>query len=325
MYGSFKLIAPKVVLKSLDNYDQSGMDNAVSDIFSTLSDQIVIRRGDTVLIKPNFIAPKPRQSGAVTDPAVLIAVAKVLLDIGAKPFVADSPAWGNIAGCIRVLGCKDEFDKLGVKIKQLDSPVKTYIDGSRVGISRLALEADRIINVPKFKAHQQLGATFAIKNMFGCVAGKEKAIWHLARGKDYERFCRLLVEIYKKLAPALTIIDGITAMEGAGPLNGNPKQLGVIVAGTDPVACERVCAEIAGFDLNILGLFNTAKEMNLGCGQLDRIEVIGESFDNLKCTDFAHPEQIEIYFSLSRVCKSIFKQIVQLVRPPYQRGSTPSK
>lgn len=68
-------------------------------------------------------------------------------------------------------------------------------------------EADRIVNLPKFKTHQQLTATFAVKNMFGCVCGKEKAFWHFAKGHSLEEFSRLLIGIYQLLSPCLTIAD----------------------------------------------------------------------------------------------------------------------
>ena len=315
----------QVVLQRADNYSVATVRPIIENIFSSFTDDININAGDTVLIKPNFIAPKPLESGAVTHMSVLLEITKVLLDLGSKPFIAESPAWGNIHRCLQVFGHKEEFDKLGVKFKQLDSPVRTVIDGHKIGISRLALEADKIVNVPKFKAHQQLGATFAIKNLYGCVPGKEKAVHHLTKGKDYDKFCRMIVGIYTKLNPVINIIDGITAMEGMGPLSGKPKHLGVIVAGTDPLACERVCAEIACFDLNKLGLFQTAKKMNLGCSRLDQIEIIGSDIDSVKCTDFVHSEQIELFFSFTRVCKSICKQIIHTIQHPHQRGSTPNK
>jgi uncharacterized protein (DUF362 family) len=319
------LTGSKIYIRRVDSYKSETLLKTIEDIFSTFSDSINIKRSDSVLIKPNFIAPRPVESGAITHPEVLIAIASALRDMGAKPFIAESPAWGNVKKCMEIFGYDKKFEKLGIDFMELDGPVKTIIDGSKIGISRIALEADKIINVPKFKAHQQLGATFAIKNMFGCVPGKAKAIQHLIRGKDYDRFCRMIAEIYKKLNPTLNIIDGITAMEGMGPLSGTPKHMGVMIAGADPVACERVCAEIAGFDLNRLGLFQTAKKMNLGCGDIEKIEIIGDNLESVRCPDFKQPEQIELYFSLPRVCKSIFKQILHTIKPADSQRSKSDK
>jgi len=146
-----------------------------------------IARGDRVLLKPNFIVPRRRELAAQTDPAVILAVARLVKDFGARPFVGDSPAWGNFESCLQALELAEPLRRLGVPFGPLDRPRRLRIDGSLVSISRVALDADRIINLPKFKAHQQLGATFAVKNMFGAVCGKQKAFWHFARGKSHEQ------------------------------------------------------------------------------------------------------------------------------------------
>jgi uncharacterized protein (DUF362 family) len=131
-----------------------------------------ISKGDKVLIKPNMIAPRPAECAAQTDPAVIIELAKILLDFGARPFVGDSPAWANTAVCAQALGIVEPLKKLGVEIKQLNKPVKRRLEhcGAKIGISSVALDADKIINLPKLKTHQQIGATIAVKNMFGTVS-----------------------------------------------------------------------------------------------------------------------------------------------------------
>lgn len=62
-----------------------------------------------------------------------------------------------------------------------------------------------------------MGATIAVKNMFGCVHGKEKAVWHFLRGGQYERFSTLLLGIYDRLAPVLNIIDGVVPWKAMLP------------------------------------------------------------------------------------------------------------
>jgi uncharacterized protein (DUF362 family) len=45
-----------------------------------------------------------------------------------------------------------------------------------------------------------------------------------------------------------SVVDGIIAMEGNGPVAGVPKGTGVLVAGMNPVAVDAVCARLMGFD-----------------------------------------------------------------------------
>ena len=64
--------------------------------------------------------------------------------------------------------------------------------------------------------------TVAVKNLFGCVPGKLKSRLHLWRGKNRLTFGKMLVEYAELIAPQLTIVDGIVAMEGPGPGSGFP-------------------------------------------------------------------------------------------------------
>jgi hypothetical protein len=71
------------------------------------------------------------------------------------------------------------------------------------------------------------------------------------------------------------IADGITAMEGNGPLQGSARQLGKIVLADDPVAADATCARLMGFDPQ------RVRHLSAGChflGNLreDRITMLAE-------------------------------------------------
>jgi uncharacterized protein (DUF362 family) len=171
-----------------------------------------------------------------------------------------------------------------------------------------------IINVPKFKTHQQIVATFAVKNMFGTVSGKAKAIWHYRRGKRQEDFCRLLIDIYRHLKPALTIIDAVYAMDGAGPIKGRTRPLGYIISGTEPIALEIVCAKLINLNPMELPMVRTAKQMGFGYCEFEKIKIIGDGLPEKPFTDFQLPILIPLRFSLTHVCKSITKQVILLTK-----------
>jgi uncharacterized protein (DUF362 family) len=299
-----------VVVTRLADYRPDKVADAVARQFELAGGlDRFIGRGDHVLLKPNFIVPRPREAAAQTDPAVILAVAALLKDFGAKPFVGDSPAWGSIAACAKALGLDGPLGELGVPVRPLNRPRRVRIDGSLVTISRVAMEADKIINLPKFKSHQQLGATFAVKNMFGCVCGKRKAFWHWARGRSYEAFCTMLIEIYKLLAPAFSIIDGVTVMQGQGPISGNARPLGFLIGGADPVACEMICCDLINLAPEQLPILRMARQLGFGCSEAGRIEVVGDDYRDGRCTDFQFAQPTPLDFTLSRVCKSICRQV----------------
>jgi len=188
------------------------------------------------------------------------------------------------------------------------------MNDTKVGISSVALDADVIINLPKFKTHQQLIATFAVKNMFGCVSGKRKALWHFAKGGNFDDFCELLIGIFKFLNPALTIIDAVTVMDGPGPIKGRARPLGYLIGGTEPIACETVCCKLVNIKPEDLPIIKTARQMGLGCSEPEKIKILGDKFPETVCTNFELPKLIPLRFSFLHVCKSIFKQILLLAK-----------
>jgi uncharacterized protein (DUF362 family) len=307
----------RVALIHCEDYEPARVSQAVRRQFDLLGGiEAFVKPGDSVLVKPNFIAPRSHHhSAAQTHPAVIIEVVRLLKDCGARPFVGDSPAWGDVHTSARALELTEPLRRLGVPIRQLDDPRKCRLGrgGPRVGISSVALDADAIINLPKFKAHQQLTATFAVKNLFGCVSGKHKALWHFRKGDDPTEFCKMLIGIYERLAPALTIIDGIVAMEGQGPIRGPSKPLGWLIAGTEPIACELICCGLIGMAPDTVPIIHTARQIGFGCTDLSQVEVVGDALPQTPCPDFAMPRPTPLKFSFTHICRSIGKQILLLL------------
>jgi len=306
---------PTVTLTRCGDYSRPTIAEAIEKHFNLLGGlEKFVKPGDSVLLKPNFIAPRSRRHATQTDPAVILETARLLKDLGARPFIADSPAWANTFDCVKALKLDESLKELAVPIRQLDKPKKCRVGAKkiRVGISSVALDADVIVNLPKFKSHQQLGATFAVKNMFGCVCGKKKALWHFIKGNRQDQFCELLIDIYKYLNPALTIIDAVTAMDGSGPIRGRARPLGWLIGGTDPIACETICAKLVNIEPEDIPIIKTAKHTGFGCSDPAKIIIAGDNFPQSVCTDFELPELVPIRFSLLHVCKSICKQILLL-------------
>ena len=174
-------------------------------------------------------------------------------------------------------------------------------------MDRAVLEADKIINVPKLKAHQQLLLSGALKNPFGAIVGKRKAYWHF-RYAQPEIFTDMIVGVYKKVGPVLNIVDAIVAMEGAGPIGGQPRKLGVLLASTDGAAVDRVACELVGALAEKVPMLAAARRAGVGVTQMAEIELLGGDLGELRVDDFLFPELIPLRFSLLRVCRSVARQ-----------------
>jgi uncharacterized protein DUF362 len=58
----------------------------------------------------------------------------------------------------------------------------------------------------------------------------------------------------------LSLVDGIVAGEGNGPLDPIPRPAGVVLAGSNPVAVDLACARLMGFDYCKIPMLNRALE-----------------------------------------------------------------
>ena len=124
----------------------------------------------------------------------------------------------------------------------------------------------------------------------------------------------MLIAIFQLLGPVLTIIDGVVAMQGKGPINGDPKPLGLIVGGTDPIACEALCCELVRFKPDEMPIIRTAKEIGFGCADLEKINILGDDYKTLICNDFQPSDQTPLNFSFLHICMSVTKQLIFLAK-----------
>lgn len=287
----------------------------------------LVKRGDRVLVKPNCISGAPADRPVQTHPAVIVEVCRQLIDNGAKPFVGDSPAWGSLPSNLRQLGALEQLTRLGVEVVEFKRPIKARNPRGRVfstlTVDAAALEADAIVNVPKFKAHRQLLLTVAIKNMFGCVGGRRKAWWHVKAGSYENYFGRMLVETFELLRPAITIIDGIVAMQGSGPMKGSPCDMGLVLASTDGPALERVAADLVGIKPSQLRTLLAARELDVGTPYLDQIDVVGASIAEARLAEFELPKLLPIGFSIPRLVKGALKHAWMLHKEARAAHSRP--
>ena len=121
-------------------------------------------------------------------------------------------------------------------------------------------------------------------------------------------------EKIKFLNPALTIIVGVVSMDGPGPIKGRARELGWLIGGAEPIACEIVCSKLVNLNPQELPIIKTARQMGFGCLDPDKIKILGDDFSESVCTDFKLAEPAPLRFSLPHVCKSVCKQILLLAK-----------
>lgn len=253
-----------------------------------------VRRGEKVLIKPNFLNSKPSSTGCTTSLELLEAILKIVVRQGATPVIAESTPVSfdtmKVFKRLRVDRLAEKYNARLVdmnKYKARKVKLKNSLVLKEVLVSEIVFECDKLINLPVMKTHTQTTITLGMKNLMGCLPGNEKSKLHLAG------ISQGIVDICTVIKPDFTIIDGIIGMEGAGPSNGKPKRMNLLIGSEDLVACEFVGARIMGFEPLSIRHISLAKEKLRSCRGGGRsgfskyfdeadIEVIGEKISKVK-------------------------------------------
>lgn len=307
-----------VSLVRATTYDRSTLALALEEVLSPWGGmENFVKPGDRVLLKPNLLTGSRPTKECVTRPELVCEVAKMVMEAGGKPFLGDGPAFGSAKGVAFANGYQELVEELNLPIVEFHGKRYTTVstEFNHLLLSKEAMEADVVINLPKVKSHVQLTMTMGVKNLFGCVPGKMKAWWHMEAGKDASRFAQMLVETARTIAPDLTIVDGIIGHEGNGPSGGEPKQLGVLGASPNVFALDRAILEILQVDPQLIPTIVASQRFGL-CPEIREIEFPQLHPEDLQITDWQLPTNlIPIDFGLPRVVRSTFKHLyIRLIK-----------
>ncbi len=110
--------------------------------------------------------------------------------------------------------------------------------------------------------------------------------------KSAEAMNHNLVRLAHKTGPHVSVVDGFIAMHGEGPRHGTPVKLGVVVAGTNPVAVDAVSAAVMGFEPASIGYLNYAELAGLGPIDLEEIHLVGDPIEAVSRRLRPHSNQV---------------------------------
>ncbi|MGC1686501.1 MAG: DUF362 domain-containing protein [Candidatus Acidiferrales bacterium] len=248
-------------------------------------------QGKSVLLKVNFVCHDP--CGAInTHPALVVAAREAFLSLGASSVtIADGPGLErDIEAIAESMRLRDFIPSLSTSLVDLNTddvhPVALKTRAStlkKLYLPATVLGADLVVSMPKMKTHHWSGVTLSLKNMFGIVPGScygwPKNILHWAG------IANSILDINSAVRPHFAIVDGITGMEGNGPIQGSPKSCGLLILGNDPVSVDATCARVMGLRPERIDYLRRA---GLLLGQLheEKILQIGEKPEQVR-TPFA--------------------------------------
>lgn len=250
----------------------------------------IIGHARTVVVKPNLVeVPYATTGGSVvTDPRVLEALVAILKDHGVgRVRVAEGKSVNLKHACT---GPRKAFEESGLaaavrrargEILGWDEEgfVAVPVPGGElyqeIRLPKSLLEADAFISVPKLKTHCQTEITVGMKAMQGVFSVDDKVNHH------NEAFPWKMVDILRVAKPHLTLVDGLIAGEGYGPIYTDPVVMNLVVASTDVVAIDAVCGAVMGFEPSEVPITRLGHSEGIGIGELARIDVKGESIESV--------------------------------------------
>ncbi|QIR39580.1 DUF362 domain-containing protein [Tolypothrix sp. PCC 7910] len=311
---------PSVSLIRANSYERETLRESLETLLEPFGGiAAFVKPGDRVLLKPNLLTGARPGKECTTRPELVYTVAQMVMEVGGKPFLGDSPAFGSAKGVAIANGYAPILEELQLPIIDFHGQRYETVgeNFNHLLLSKEAMAADVVVNLPKVKSHAQLTLTLGVKNLFGCVPGKMKAWWHMEAGKDANRFGEMLVETAKAINPSLTILDGIIGHDGNGPSNGEPRALGILAAASNVFALDRAMVEILNVPPQQVPTVAASQRLGL-CPELAEIDFPHLEPDLLKIEDWRLPDKlIPIDFAMPRVIKSTFKHLyIRFIKEP---------
>ncbi len=284
-------------VQDVDN--RAEIRSAFYDLLDLIRPELPFQRGKRVLVKANLCLIKGYETGATVDPFVVRCFAEWLLERydPAEIIIAEGDATHlNADIAFKVLGWQRVFGDLPrTRLLNLsaDERVEVELNGlhfKRLAMSRIYMQADYLVSFAKLKTHTLERISCAMKNLWGAWPEKVKITYH-------PYLDQVICDLTKVRVPDLCLIDGIIAHEGAGPVDGVPKLVGLLVAGTQPVATDHACARLMG--INPAQVPHLRLAIRSGLGQTD-YTVVGRSIESTRTRFDFTPGWVQAWYGLKK-------------------------
>jgi len=296
----------RVSIAKTENDFCAAFNRAIDDIGGPL-----ITPGDRVLIKPNLVEPAAPDSGQITNPKVIEAVARYCLDSGAaRVVIGEGPGYYQPQSCLRECftrtGVSLVADRLGIEWVLFDEHSYRTFKGvpgctpEKFRVTEFAFTCDKFINLPVLKTHYLTTVTLAMKNLKGCLKREDKPLFH------HQDLSRAVVELCKIVRPTFNVIDctarTIVRQLGAGYISEQEQAgSGLLIASSDIVAVDAVGCALMGIDPMKVRTVSLGTAAGLGESDLTRMDIVGEELKRLKFKVKLPQEQLQQSFPLLQI------------------------
>jgi len=208
-----------------------------------------VKKGSTVVVKPNIGWDRTVEQAGNTNPAVVGALVAMCFEAGAKKVNVFDRSCEDKKRCYDVSGIRAAAEAKGAKVYFVEDWMEVKAGFAKKSsmsdwpVFRDAIECDTFINVPILKHHGMTTITASMKNLMGICLGN--------RGDIHQDIGKKLVDITQFIKPDLTVIDAYRMLMANGPQGGNIEDVKTpktVAVGTDPTLCDTWAAKFWGTD-----------------------------------------------------------------------------
>jgi len=292
-----------VAIRRCHEYNKEALKAAIEKCVGLIGGfRELIGNAKKILLKPNLLSASKPELAVTTHPVFIESVIEIIkkaTPAGISITIADSPGVStphtkeNLEKLYRQCGLSylGNIERVNLNLDPgyMEVSFKEGLVIKTLEVISPVLDADLIINLPKFKTHSLTRITGAVKNMFGIIHGKTKTILH-TKFIDIEKFNNMLLDIYLYKKPQLNIMDGIIGMEGDGPgASGTPRNTGLVLASSNGLALDNIMTHIMGFGTEKIPLIRCAEQRGMPGHRIENIKVLGGDLKNFIIKDYRLP------------------------------------
>jgi len=222
-----------------------------------------VKRGNIVVIKPNFSSTRGPDSGVTTNPILVGSLVRRCLQAGAKEVRVVDHTFYSGEMCLEMSGILAATAGAGGRAYTINSRAdyKTVsVNGEilkQAEYSKDVLEADVFINIPILKQSDPTGISAGMKNLMGVVW--DRGFFHKT---DLHQTIAELATVKK---PTLTILDAMKGITANGPSGPGPiTEWKQVFFGTDMLAIDAYGASLLGLKLADVKHLGIAAKIGVG-------------------------------------------------------------
>lgn len=263
-------------------------------------DEVEPRLHDEVLLKPNFLSDGTQLPSTHVDTVRGTIDFLLSTDTAPRRIVVAEGSAGSTSHAFQTFGyetLREEFDldielvDLHAETRWRETSIFTAGDTeTTVRMPRVILDAPCTFSLARAKTHDVCVVTLALKNMImGTIYRDDRVLMH-GFGSHPERrqpieakFLNInLIRLARHLQPDVSLVDGVTGLQGNGPGGADAIHFDVVAAGVDVYAVDTVMTACMGFDPSLIGTLHYARSHGLGCASLGCINLLGASIEEVR-------------------------------------------